>query len=108
MEYPEHKEIFIILEFELMSENVCLIGRAMRDLAEPYRTALERLISTPYARGGESDAEVAKIMIEAGIRSSETSVGRHRRGVCACIRDETSWKNQNLIAFSKLALTVTP
>lgn len=67
-------------------EGVCVIGRAMRDLPEPYKTPLVELVDTPFANGGKSADEVFKIMNEAGLRSSSTAVTRHRRGTCACLR----------------------
>lgn len=68
------------------TEGVCVIGRAMRDLSEPYKTPLVELVNTPFSAGGRSADEVFKIMNEAGLRSSATAVTRHRKGTCSCSR----------------------
>lgn len=98
MTLSEGEELFLTLvELYLLevlmdvietSAGVCVIGRAMRDLPDPYKSSLVTLIDTPYSEGGKSADEVFLIMNEAGLRSSATAVTRHRRGMCACRRKD--------------------
>ena len=62
----------------------CIIGRSIRDIPDPYKTALQNIVALPWGDGGFTDAQVAQAMKAAGLRSSETSVRRHRRGFCTC------------------------
>lgn len=66
------------------STKACVIGQAMTDLPEPYGSALQQIIDRPWKDGGLTEFEVAIVMNEAGLRSSATSVSRHRRGLCVC------------------------
>lgn len=79
-------ELFFLEVLMDYVEGVCVIGRVMRDLPEPYKTPLVELVNTPHSAGGKSADEVFKIMNEAGLRSSATAVTRHRKGTCACLR----------------------
>lgn len=62
----------------------CVIGRALTELAEPYRTALRDIVYRPWTDGGLTADEVAIVMMESGLRGSATAVTRHRRGTCVC------------------------
>jgi len=57
----------------------CLIGRAVDSLSEPYKSALVALI-----KGDGSADEVAARMRSAGLRSSGTTIRRHRNNHCLC------------------------
>lgn len=73
-----------LLEGTEVVEPVCGIGRTIKELPEPYSTALRGLISNPWAEGGLSADEVAAVMLEAGLKSSPSAVTRHRRNTCGC------------------------
>lgn len=62
----------------------CVIGRALADLPDPYKAALQTLINSRFSEGGYTDDQVAARMRSAGLRSSATSVRQHRRGFCSC------------------------
>lgn len=93
-----------------MEENSsrCLIGRTLDALTDPHKSALQKILDTAANQGGLSAAQVAKLMKEAGLRSSETTVTRHRLGTCACLTIGTQWKTPTLIDSWQSALTVTP
>lgn len=57
----------------------CLIGRTIISLSDPHKSALVALIE-----GDESADEVASRMRAAGLRSSGTTIRRHRKGHCLC------------------------
>lgn len=60
--------------------SVCHIADTLGNLAEPYSSALENLLS------GDMSADiVASAMRKAGLRSSASAITRHRRGVCCCV-----------------------
>lgn len=62
----------------------CLIQRHLNDLDEPYKSALQKLLDTRFTDGGMSDAELAQRMLQAGLKSSHTTVRIHRSGLCSC------------------------
>lgn len=63
----------------VLAVDVCVIGRALRDLPEPYRGALDSLVSST-----RSADEVAVVMAEAGLRGSASAIRLHRRDQCVC------------------------
>lgn len=73
-----------LLEGTEVVEARCGIGRTIKELPEPYSTALRGIISNPWAEGGLSADEVASVMLEAGLKSSPSAVTRHRRNTCGC------------------------
>lgn len=72
------------MEHIMSSTNLCVIGKAIEDLESPYRDALVQMVETPWVDGGLSDLELEGVMRGAGLRSSQTSVSRHRRRLCVC------------------------
>jgi hypothetical protein len=64
----------------------CKVARTLTGLAEPYRSALENLLATPYRLGGLTDEALALKLRQAGIPVGATLLNRHRRGLCTCER----------------------
>jgi hypothetical protein len=64
---------------------LCVIGRNLADLPDPYKTALRELIT-----GTASGLVVAARMKSAGLGGSEKSVQIHRRGLCGCPTEGTA------------------
>lgn len=62
----------------------CVIQQNLNNLAEPYKTALQTLITTPYKDGGYTADEVGARLKAAGLPGSATTVTRHRNGTCSC------------------------
>ena len=58
---------------------LCIIGRHLAELPEPYNTALLEMISSPLA-----SVHVSNRLKAAGLGGSEKAVQRHRRAVCGC------------------------
>jgi hypothetical protein len=67
----------------------CRVTIIAEGLEEPYLGAFLRLVNTNYADGGVAPAVAAAKAARAGIRVSETTIGRHRRGLCGCERQVT-------------------
>lgn len=69
------------------AENVtqpCKVGRIVAALPEPYKGALVKLLETPFANGGESDALIRNRMFKAGYPCSQAVIYRHRQQQCSC------------------------
>jgi hypothetical protein len=62
----------------------CKLAKIMASLPDQYRSALFIAVETVWSQGGLSDADLAKLMREAGLSCSATTIGMHRRGVCTC------------------------
>lgn len=62
----------------------CKVARIVASLEEPYRSALDRLVSTKYQDGGLADEALAARMKAAGVPAGATVINRHRRGQCTC------------------------
>lgn len=74
------------------TQKLCVIGRHLLDLDEPYRSALEKLVTSSWQDGGFTEFTVAQVMNESGLKGSPTSVLRHRRELCICQKKDTHWK----------------
>jgi hypothetical protein len=59
--------------------DACVIGRAIRDLPDPYGPALAGRINSNEPADG-----VAYSMRVAGVAGSASAIRLHRRGFCAC------------------------
>jgi hypothetical protein len=57
----------------------CLLGRTVDELPEPYKTAMRELLASSTA----SDL-VSYRLREAGLKGSDRTIQRHRRGICGC------------------------
>jgi hypothetical protein len=68
----------------------CKLARTIADLPEPYKTALQNLVDTPWAEGGLSDSGLRKRLLEAGIDIGATNIHYHRRGTCSCRKSVTA------------------
>lgn len=88
------EEILDLLDEEVDGRKLCVIGRHLVDLPDPYRSALQQIIDTGWAKGGLTEFGVAVVMNEAGLKGSPTSVLRHRRGLCICRKKDTEWKTK--------------
>lgn len=62
----------------------CHLQRIIDGLADPYKTALGRLVTVTYSEGGLSDIELAHVMRQAGLKIGKTAINYHRRAVCGC------------------------
>lgn len=69
----------------------CLIGRALVEVPQEYRSALERVVNTRWDEGGLTPEEAALVMNESGLKASATALTRHRRGLCLCTKGTTQW-----------------
>jgi hypothetical protein len=65
-------------------ERYCVIGLALQSLPKQHRTALTEQLDTNWRLGGPTDYEISETMLDAGLRSSPTSVNRHRGSKCVC------------------------
>lgn len=65
-------------------KKLCKVGNILAGLEEPYRSALQGLISRPYSDGGYTDEVLQRRMTEAGITVGVSVINRHRRGICLC------------------------
>lgn len=63
---------------------LCKVGQTLANLDEPYRSALQGLLSRPYRDGGYTDEVLQRRMTEAGLPMSVSIINRHRRAVCNC------------------------
>lgn len=66
----------------------CKLGRLIATLEEPYRAALNTLLSVAYVDGGESDREIAHRLRLADLPMSQATINRHRVGTCGCPKKE--------------------
>lgn len=82
----------LLLDEERDGRKLCVIGRHLTDLDEPYSSALEQLVDRSWNDGGLTEFAVAQVMNEAGLKGSPTSVLRHRRRLCICQKKDTHWK----------------
>lgn len=73
-----------LLEERTEEPDYCKVGRIVQSLEEPYRSALVKLLATPYINGGESDTAIVDRLRKAEIPASAPSINRHRRGICSC------------------------
>lgn len=62
----------------------CKLARQITDLDEPYKSALQKLVDTPWKAGGLSDAQLRERLFAAGIEMGQTVIHYHRRGICSC------------------------
>lgn len=62
----------------------CTVGRYLRDIPDPYRTILVDLMADDGHHGGLSADRLAKLMREAGLKTSATAIRLHRAGTCVC------------------------
>lgn len=69
----------------MRSEELCVIGRHLRDVPEPYKTVLAGLLAGDGFHGGHSADLVAKTMREAGLKASATTIRLHRAKTCICL-----------------------
>jgi hypothetical protein len=90
------EEIMFLLEEERDGRKLCVIGRPLVDLDEPYRSALQKIVDLTWPEGGLTEFGVAQAMNESGLPGSPTSVLRHRRGLCICQKKDTNWTNRTL------------
>jgi hypothetical protein len=86
------EEIMILSDKERDGQKLCVIGRYLTDLDEPYGSALQKIVNQDFADGGLTEFAVAMVMNEAGLKGSPTSVLRHRRKLCICQKKDTHWK----------------
>lgn len=66
----------------------CNLARTLAGLPEPYKTALNDMLALPYADGGLTDHDITARMKSAGLRSSDSTVHRHRHHKCSCPRED--------------------
>ena len=62
----------------------CKLGQALIELDEPYKTALQNLVTTEHENGGLTAAKLAQRLADAGLNISATVVHMHRKGQCSC------------------------
>lgn len=63
---------------------LCRVGAILAGLEEPYRSALERLLSVPFLEGGETDEQLATRLRAAELPVGATTIRRHRTKTCIC------------------------
>jgi hypothetical protein len=64
----------------------CKLGILLTTLEEPYKSALENLVTLKHADGGLSDQALVGRLRQAGIPMSVSTAHYHRRGICSCVK----------------------
>lgn len=62
----------------------CKLASIIASLEDPYKSALERLVETPWKEGGLSDTQLRERLLKAGLSLGVTVIHYHRRGICSC------------------------
>lgn len=62
-------------------QKACKLGKIVRELEDPYYTALQNLLAD---HDGISDEQLRLLLIRAGLDASYSTVYRHRRQFCKC------------------------
>jgi hypothetical protein len=65
----------------------CRVTIIAEGLQEPNLEAYLQLMNKTHADGGVSPVVASAKAARAGLRISETTIGRHRRGLCGCERE---------------------
>ena len=68
----------------MSNESLCIIGRYLCSVPDPYKTVLANLLANDGFNGGPSADQLAKIMREAGLKASATAIRLHRAKTCVC------------------------
>jgi hypothetical protein len=76
----------LLAPIEPAKPRLCKIGTLLTTLDEPYRSALENLVTVKHSEGGLSDQALCGRLREAGISMSVSTVHYHRRGLCSCVK----------------------
>jgi hypothetical protein len=66
------------------SSEKCIVGRTADSLDKPYREAFLRIVDVNFTEGGLPSGVASKKLATAGIKIGETTIHRHRRGLCLC------------------------
>lgn len=64
----------------------CRVTIIAEGLQEPYLGAFIALMTTTYAEGGVAPAVASAKAARAGLSVGESTISRHRRGLCGCER----------------------
>jgi hypothetical protein len=67
------------------SGRLCVIGKTLAELPDPYLTALNDMLTN-----GTASAVIAARLKSAGLRGSDKSVQFHRRRLCGCPQEVTA------------------
>jgi hypothetical protein len=62
----------------------CKVSKVAATLEEPYLSAFRRITDTEFSEGGLPPVVAATKLAKAGLKISETTISKHRRGLCGC------------------------
>jgi hypothetical protein len=68
----------------------CRVTVIAEGLEDPYLGAFLRLMNLTYDDGGVAPAVASARAARAGLRIGESTISRHRRGLCGCERQVTA------------------
>jgi len=63
----------------------CIVTKLLNSVTGDHAIALRGIVHLELADGGLTADDAARVIREAGLAVSPSSITRHRRGTCGCI-----------------------